>query len=49
MGFVSIPVTVVEANLLDYNIAEEMPDCGEEGWELVATLVATPDCQRVDS
>ena len=42
-SFVSIPVTVVEADLLDNNVAEEMPDGGEEGGELVAALVATPD------
>ena len=42
-------MTVVEANFLHNNVAEEMPDRGEEGGQLVATLIATPHRQRIDS
>ena len=42
------PVAVVEADLFNDNVAEEVPDSGEEGGQLVATLVPPPDSQRVD-
>ena len=41
------PVIVVEANLLHDNVAEQVPDCDQEGGQLIATLVAAPHCQWV--
>ena len=41
------PVAVVEANLLNNNVAEQVPDCGEERGKLIATLIATPNRQRI--
>ena len=41
------PVIVVEANLLHDNVAEQVPDCDQEGGQLIATLVATPHRQWV--
>ena len=38
---------IVEENLLNNNEHEEMPDGGGEGWQLIATMVAPPDEQRV--
>ena len=40
-------MAVVEANFLDNNEAKEVPDCDQEGGQLVATLVATPHGQRI--
>ena len=44
---ITAPVTIVEANFLDNDVAEEMPYCGEEGGQLIATLNATPNRQWV--
>lgn len=36
----SIPVGVVEANLLKEDVHEQVPDSGGERWEGVATLIS---------
>ena len=41
------PVAVVETNFLDDNEAEEVPDCDQEGGQLIATLITTPHSQRI--
>lgn len=38
---------VIETDFLHSNTAEEVPHCGEEGGQLVATLNTTPDHQWV--
>lgn len=44
----ALPVTVVEADLLHNNVAEEMPDSREEGGQLKSTVIPSPHRQRVD-
>lgn len=36
------PMEVIEAKLLEHYEAEEVPNSGSKGWELVATRTAPP-------